>query len=151
MSGGVLALDIGRSCGWAHGRQHGTLDLSAHQDHGEMLAVYSDWLEALLDERRPAILAVEQAGFARHVNALGITTLAMGRIAHMLAWSRGIARREAMAHQVRRWLLGTVPKGARAVDAAVKDALADRNLFPRDEHAGDAMALALYVAEREAA
>ena len=150
-SGGILALDIGKCCGWAHGREHGTFDMSLRDDHGEMLAVYSDWLEKMLDERRPAILAVEQAGFARHVNALGITTLAMGRIAHMLAWSRGVARREAMAHQVRRWLLGTVPKGHKAVDAAVRDALADRNLFPQDEHAADAMALALYIADREAA
>lgn len=149
--GGIMALDPGKRVGWAHNRECGSVDF-ANDDHGGMLAGFEEWLGHLLDVRCPAILVVEQAGFSRHVDALGITTLAMGRIAHMLAYKRGIARREAMPHQVRRWLLkGDVPKGERALDRAIAAALDELGLSLGDEHANDAVALALYQAAREAA
>lgn len=153
-TGGILALDIGLKVGWAHlpSGATGCLDLSREDDHGRMLANYHGWLAREIAWRQPALLAVEQAGFARHVNAIGITTLAMGRIAHMLAWSQDIRRTEAMARLVRTWLIGPYSKmPVKILDACIRAAVETHGLHPADEHAADAAALALYVRHQETA
>ena len=146
----VLALDLGKSCGWARsdGRS-GVFSVAGQPDHGQALALFSDWIEAMLDETPLNYLAVER-GFGGN-NASGRLTTAMELTAHAHAWARAILRTDRSAVQVRKWLLGYGAIGkhvepskaarVRRMDAAVLAAVQARGWWPDSEHAADAAAL----------
>ena len=153
----VLALDIGKTTGWARsdGRS-GTFCISQHADHGQALGAFSDWIEAMLDEAPLVYLAVER-GFGGN-NASGRLTTAMELTAHMHAFARDVPRTDRSAPQVRKWLLGYATVGVaaepskaarvRLLDKAIMAGVRARGFDPKDEHAADAAALLLMVENR---
>ena len=155
----ILALDIGaHNTGWARSDgASGTWRAEDVSDHGGVLALFSDWMEAELD-RGVTLLAVERV-FGGN-GAMGRLTTAMEGASHAAAWCRKIERTDASADQVRKWLLGYArisvkkepSKAARTrmLDAAVLNAVRERGFNPTSEHAADAAALLLMVRERRA-
>lgn len=153
----VLALDLGVTVGWARsdGRS-GTFTVKGIPDHGQRLAMFSDWLETMLDETPLVYLAVER-GFGGN-NISGRLTTAMELTAHALAWSRNVPRTDRSADTVRKFLLGfariskTVePSKARRdrlMDKAVLESVRARGFNPASEHAADAAALLACVEQR---
>lgn len=153
----VLALDLGRRVGWARsdGRS-GCFDTREWDDHGQALALFHDWMTAMIDELPLIYLAVER-GFGGN-NANGRLTTSMELTAHSLAWSRDVPRTDRGADQVRKALLGFArvsPKvesskaaRTRLLDKAVMAAVRGYGFEPSSEHAADAAALLLVVEGR---
>lgn len=146
----VLALDIGLACGWArtHGRS-GVFSVRGIADHGQALALFSDWIDGMLDEEPILYLAVER-GYGGN-GASGRLKTAMEGVAHAAAWARSIQRTDRSPGEVRKWLLGfgAISKAAepskaareRRMDRAVLAAVQARGWWPDSEHAADAAAL----------
>jgi Holliday junction resolvasome RuvABC endonuclease subunit len=134
----ILALDPGFRTGWARsdGRT-GILDLSGHDDHGQALAMYHDWLDGELTRDRPVALAIERAIFTGRMQHADLT-LSMIRVAHMVAWSHDVPRTEKTAQEVRGWLVGKY-RGAK--DAEVIAAVNARGFQVKKSHEADAAAL----------
>jgi hypothetical protein len=153
----ALALDLGKRVGWA--RSNGLCGIAEfmQDDHGMALAMFTDWLEAMLDAEQLRLLCVER-GFGGN-NANGRLTTAMELTAHALAWSRVIARTDRSANEVRKWLVGfsrvgkpgEMSKAARSklMDKAVLAAVRLRGFDPHSEHAADACALLACVENRQ--
>lgn len=146
----VLALDVGLCCGWArpHGRS-GMFTVRGIADHGQALALFSDWIDEMLDEEPLIYLAVER-GYGGN-NASGRLKTAMEGMAHAAAWARNINRTDRSPGEVRKWLLGfgAISKAVepfkaardRRMDSAVMEAVQARGWWPDSEHAADAAAL----------
>jgi Holliday junction resolvasome RuvABC endonuclease subunit len=134
----TLSLDPGFRTGWARsdGRT-GILDLSVYEDHGHAAAVFHDWLDKELTRDRPISLAVERAIFTGRMKHADLT-LALIRIAHMVAWSHDVPRTEKTAQEVRGWLVG---KYRGATDAEVIAAVNARGFRVTKSHEADAAAL----------
>ena len=153
----VLALDLGKTTGWARsdGRS-GAFTVGQYDDHGQALAMFDDWLDAMLDETPLVYLAVER-GFGGN-NANGRLTTAMELTAHALAWSHDIPRTDRGASEVRKWLLGYSRVGVdaepskaariRLLDKAIMAGVRARGFTPATEHAADACALLCMVENR---
>lgn len=146
----VLALDLGQSTGWARSDgTNGVFSVRGIPDHGAALAIFSDWIEGMVDEAPLAYLAVER-GFGGN-NASGRLTTAMELTAHSVAWSRNVPRTDMAANSVRKLLLGfasiakaTEPSKTartRLLDKAIMVAVQARGFRPTSEHAADACAL----------
>lgn len=154
----VLALDLGLRTGWARSDGRSGVFRPDHGgDHGKALALFSDWLEAMLDAEPLVTLAVER-GFGGN-NASGRLTTAMELTAHALAWCRDIPRTDRGALEVRKWLLGfsRMPKQpgesaaarTREMDKLVLAAVRARGFNPDTEHAADACALLAMIEQRQ--
>lgn len=147
----ALALDIGFTCGWARSDGRSGVQSFLQPDHGEALAMFSDWIDAMLDETPLVYLAIEQSFFGGVPTSRGRITMQMTGIAHAAAWARDIPRVERSADQVRKFLLGfariskkTVPSKigrTRQMDSSVLAAVRARGFYPDDEHAADACGL----------
>lgn len=133
-----LALDPGFNVGWARadGRT-GILNLTTYDDHGHALAVFHDWLDGELTREPPAYLAVERAIFVGRMKDADLT-LAMIRVAHMVAWSHDVPRVEKTAQEVRGWLVGKY-RGAK--DPEIIAAVNARGFRVKKSHEADAAAL----------
>lgn len=153
----ILGLDLGINTGWARsdGRS-GVFSVKGLADHGEALARFSDWVEAMLDEAPLVCLAIER-GFGGN-NAVGRLTTAMELTAHMHAYTRCIPRTDRGADEVRKWLVGQArisskvePSKAqrtRDMDKLVLAGVRARGFDPANEHAADACALVCMVEQR---
>jgi hypothetical protein len=153
-----LALDLGITFGWARSNgRSGSCDLRRFDDHGEALAWFQDWIDAMLDEAPRCTGLVTERGFGGN-NAVGRLTTAMELTAQAAAYSRKLRRTDRSAGQVRKALLGFAnispkvePSKARRVkllDKAVLVAVEARGFLPCDEHAADGAALLCCVEER---
>jgi hypothetical protein len=153
----VLALDLGVTTGWARSNgQSGAFSVKGIPDHGQALAMFSDWIDGMLDEAPLVYLAVER-GFGGN-NAVGRLTTAMELTAHAAAYARQVPRTDRSAVTVRKWLLGYARVGVdaepskaarvRLLDKAVMAGVRARGFSPANEHAADAAALLCCVEER---
>lgn len=155
----TLALDIGAShCGWARSDWRcgswSPKDAPGYDgDHGMALAMFHDWLDAMLAQEQVDCLAIERPfGTASFTSRL---TMLMEGVAHMVAWSRKVDRTDRTANEVRKGLLGfaTLPKQfgeskaarTRELDRLVLAAVRARGFNPPNEHAADACALLVCV------
>ena len=149
----VLAIDPGLTTGWARtdGRT-GAFSIKHFDDHGQALAMWSDWLEAELKREPLVYLAIERAWLTGGRFANGDLTLAMVRLAHAIAWSVDVARTEKSAGDVRKALIGRARrrKGetTREFDTELRSAVEARGLLCATPHAVDAAALLLVMEGR---
>lgn len=145
----VLALDLGRTVGWARSDGRSGSRRFAEPDHGMALAMFSDWIDDILTETPLVLLAVER-GFGGN-NASGRLTTAMELTAHAAAWARQIPRTDRSANEVRKALLGfgrispkvepNATQRARDLDKLVLAAVRAQGFSAVNEHAADAAAL----------
>ena len=140
----ILAIDPGKKTGWyrlgggPRPAASGLFDIGRFEDHGQALAMWSDWLDKSLTLDPPQVLAIERAIFVRG-HALGELTTAMVRLAHALGWAHNVRRWEATANSVRKGLCGK----AKATDPEIRAAVRAAGLDPMNEHEADAAALAI--------
>lgn len=146
----VLSLDPGLMMGFAiyspdEGAQScGSINLRHCGDVGELLAEAADEIAALIQARKPTLLAVERP-FGRRGFTSDTPGLLCG-VAHMVAFQHGIPRREFTASAVKKAVCGN----GRATKRDVWDAVRARYGFdPPDDHAADAAAVAVLAWARE--
>ena len=101
----ALALDPGKTVGWARGTRAGVLDLSHYADEGEAIAMFMRWLADQIVVERPDALIVERPIFARAIRNADFTA-ALARTAHAIAWMHDLPRREMTADMVRKAVFG---------------------------------------------
>ena len=120
----VLGLDPGKTTGWCvyYGPEFpaafGCHDLKG-DDLGAQLTDFKHWLEDMLADHRPGILALERP-FGRAAFTSDLPGTLCG-VAHMVAHCQRTARREFSASGLKKAITGAgrAPKGA--VVAAVRD------------------------------
>lgn len=102
----VLAIDPGRSVGWARSTgQCGELALGKYVDEGEAVAVFQRWLADQLSEDKPDTLVIERAFFTARIRNADFTA-ALVRIAHATAWMHEVPRAELTADKIRLEVFG---------------------------------------------
>jgi hypothetical protein len=87
----ILALDLGLRTGWARSDGRSGVFVPEHEgDHGRALALFTDWLEAMLDAE-PIITAgaTSEAGVSR-VERIGAATLYLGDCRDILPTLSGV-------------------------------------------------------------
>ncbi|MBX6382102.1 MAG: crossover junction endodeoxyribonuclease RuvC [Microbispora sp.] len=132
----ILALDPGQRTGWAWSNGDcGTLDLSHCRDLGETAAQFHAWLADALWCRRPELLLVERP-FGRGAFTADLPLVLCG-VAHMVAHSYGVPRRELTASAIKKAVTGN----GRAKKAAVIVGVRLDGWAPDTDHAADAAAL----------
>lgn len=146
----VLALDPGLQFGYAiysppEGLQAcGSISLHHCRTPGEIFAEFHGEVDALIQARRPALLAVERP-FGRR----GFTAEYPGHmraLAHMLAFQHGIPIRDFTASAVKKGVAGNGLAKKPEVIAAVREKF---GFQPPDDHAADAAAVAVLAWARE--
>lgn len=132
----ILALDCGRSTGWARSDgAFGTLDLR-RDDDAVAFADFEVWLSDQFRAHFPRLLLVERAFMGRMHEADFAPCLI--RVAHMVAYRFGTPRRELTADQVRRSVFGR----ARGTSDSERIAWAHReHWMVATDHEADAVAL----------
>ena len=149
LSGAVLALDVGNSTGWCvyhPGRDtlHG-IWTSPGLDVGAHLSSFCFWLEDMISDHRPAIIAMERPlGSRRFTNSLATSFC---EVAHMVAHRMSVPRREFTASEVKKATTGNGNADKRDVMAAVRERFGVQCLTT---HEADAVAVAVMAWAREA-
>lgn len=137
----VLALDCGKSTGWAYTdgvhADSSSQRFAGCDDVGHLTHEFTCWLSRLLEGYRPDVLAMERA-FGRASFTSDLPLILIG-VAHGLAHARGIRRVEFTASNLKKQLTGSGKADKKDVIAAVR-AL---GWTPDSDHAADAAACAV--------
>lgn len=144
----ILAIDPGRSTGWAlSDRTTGTYRPSS-MDDGDALAAWWRWLADMITERRVAAIVVERAFFTGRARDADWTPTLI-RSAHAIAAIHEVPRAEYPAVTVRMIVLG---RGNKWPDNARVQAARDLGFRLTSDHAADAaLLLRCFEIERERA
>lgn len=155
MPGGILALDIATQLGFALERPgqtpiHGSVNLRSVSSHpGAVYCVLADWLFPLMDLHEPERIIFESplmimperegrmGGNPKTLRRL----ITMPGIVEMLTCRLDIPVVEAASQTARKFFCGT----GRADKDQVMAECVRRGLEPRDNNAGDALALMFYA------
>lgn len=148
----VLALDCGKSTGWAHTDgvrgYSGSQRFAGCNNVGHLTHEFTGWLSGFIDAYRPDVIAMERA-FGRAAFTSDLPLILIG-VAHGLAHARGIRRVEWTASTLKKQSAGTGKAKKPEMMAAVR-AL---GWTPDSDHAADAVAclvatVRILEAERE--
>ena len=140
--GAVLGLDPGKTTGWClyapdHAPLFGLYSLPG-DDLGAQLAGFKFWLEDMIEDHRPALLALERP-FGRAAFTSDLPGTLCG-IAHMVAHCRMTRRAEFTASAVKKAMTGN----GRAAKSDVIKAVRERfGVAALSSHEGDAAAVAI--------
>lgn len=141
--GRVLALDCGRTVGWAlydpsrDLMRCGSADFRRADDIGKLTARFQDWLVSLCIREHPALLSMERPfGNARFTNQEPVVLVGVG---HAVAYRRGIPRSEFTASALKKGVAGSGKASKREVIEAVRRF----GFAPTNDHEADAAACAV--------
>ena len=134
----VLALDTAGATGWALGEQEptswGTVAFDAKADRAERWCAFREWLERMIAEHGPAVLAYELPFHRGH----GSTTLVgFGIVAEIAAYDRALT--VVPVHNA------TIRKHAGVRHGKLVEAAHARGWPVEDDHQADAVFLLDYV------
>lgn len=149
---GALAIDPGKTLGWARPGLAGVLPLAAYEDEGQATAAFMQWLADRFTEDRPSVIVFEAAFFKGRFTPHADFTAGLIRAGHATAFIHDVPRREIAANTVRLAVFGKATGHSDPVRVAKARALGFAFVAPPgvDEaevanHAADA-ALLLHVA-----
>jgi Holliday junction resolvasome RuvABC endonuclease subunit len=141
--GRVLALDCGRTVGWAlydparDLMRCGSMDFRRADDIGKLTARFQDWLISLCIREHPALISMERPfGNARFTNQEPVILVG---VAHAVAYRRGIPRSEFTASALKKGIAGS----GKATKREMIEAIKRLGFSPADDHAADAAACAV--------
>lgn len=141
----ILALDCGRTTGWARSTgSTGTLTLK-HIDNGDAFRTWMLWLSDQLSEHRPSLLLLERPFMASRLRDADFTPTLVN-IAHAIACTHDIPRREIAALSVRKSVFGRATK---LTDRERIAAIRDMGWPVQSDHEADAVALILAWQEKQ--
>lgn len=149
MAGGILALDLGTTTGWAvayPGEEplHGSVHLYSVGGDGTFFAHFSMWLSDQITIHEPRMIAYEAPVLttARTHFQTAFRLMGLAAVTEMVAHQREV-RRVVPAHNqtVKKFAAGN----GRANKADMIDAMRVRGWEPRDEHAADALGVLLWA------
>lgn len=143
----ILALDCGRTTGWA--RSDGTTGVVrfGHPDNGEAFRAWMLWLADAFSEQRVDILLLERPFMASRLRDADFNPTLVN-IAHAIAYTHDVPRHEIAAVSVRKTVFG---RGNKLTDNQRIAAVRDLGWAVRTDHEADAVALLLAWQERKAA
>jgi crossover junction endodeoxyribonuclease RuvC len=145
----VLGLDPGKTTGFClyspNARPVFGIYMMTGEDLGAHLAGFKHWLEDMIADHRPAVLALERPfGRAAFTNDLPGTLCG---VAHMVAHLNSVPRSEFTASAVKKAMSGNGKAGKGAVIAAIRERFGVAAL---SSHEADAAAVAIMGWSKEA-